>query len=184
VLVSFIITQASLYLGSRFGRRPRPDEQLDAALKGIPGDYSIYHYITPIPHVLVGPAGVWILIPYHQKGKVIYEKNRWKNSGGGFLQGYMRIFGQEGLGRPDLEAESQVAALEKFFRKKMGEGETPPPMNIALVFLDPNVEIENEGAPVPALHIKKLKELIRKAAKDAPFGQSELERVKAALAKE
>jgi len=184
LFAGIILSQVSMYLGNRFGRRPRPDEQLDAALKGIPGEYSLYHYITPVAHLLVGPSGLWALIPYHQKGRITYQKNRWKNSGGGFAQSYMRIFGQEGIGRPDLEAESQTALLEKFFKKNLGEGETVPTINTALVFLDPTIEIEAEGAPVPAMQVKKLKEHLRKIAKEKPFPQLELEKIKTVLTKE
>lgn len=184
LFVSLIITQVSMYLGNRFNRKPRPDEALDAALKGIPGDYVMYHYSSPASHLLAGAAGLWVLMPYHQRGKVVYKKNRWKNFGGGFAQGYMRIFGQEGMGRPDLEADNEVAALEKFFKKKLGEGETIPPVRAALVFLDPNIEIEAEGAPLPAMQAKKLKEFIRKTAKENPFPQAELDKVKAILMKD
>src|SRR6266508_2226155 len=108
LLAGFTLTQVGMYMGNRYGRSPRPDEKLDAGLKGLPGDYTMYHYTTPVSHLLVGPAGVWIVLPYHQRGQVTFKKDRWKISGGGFLQSYMRIFGQENIGRPDLEIESEV----------------------------------------------------------------------------
>jgi hypothetical protein len=184
MIVALILTQVSMFFGNRFGRKPRPDESLDAALKGIPGEYSLYHYASPVSHLLLGPAGLWILMPYHQKGKAIYKKNRWKGSGGGFLQGYMRIFGQESLGRPDLEAASEIAVLEKFFKQNLTEGETPPTINTALVFLDPDIQIEADESPLPAMQAKKLKEFIRKMSKDQPFSPAEVETVKALLEKE
>ena len=112
LLAGFTLTQIGMYMGNRYGRSPRPDEKLDAGMKGLPGDYSIYHYTTPASHLLVGPAGVWVLMPYHQRGQVVYRKNRWKISGGGFLQSYMRIFGQESLGRPDIETDNEIAKLQ------------------------------------------------------------------------
>ena len=99
LIVGFTMTQVGMYFSNRWGRSPRPDEQLDAALKGLPGDMTIYHYVSPVPHLLIGSAGVWILQPYHQRGKVTYYKNRWRLSGGGFMQAYMTIFGQEEIGR-------------------------------------------------------------------------------------
>src|SRR5215510_16333371 len=62
LIVGFGLTQIGMYMGNRWGRSPRPDENLDSSLKGLPGDYSIYHYVTPVPHLLAGPAGVWALI--------------------------------------------------------------------------------------------------------------------------
>jgi len=99
----FVLMQVGLYLGKRFGGRPRPDETLDAALKGLPNDYTIYHFTTPVAHLLVGPAGVWALLPYRQRGLITYNKNRWRINNGGFAQNYMSVFGQEGIGRHYLE---------------------------------------------------------------------------------
>src|SRR5262245_1664128 len=47
LVTGFVLTQIGMYMGNRWGRSPRPDEQLDAALKGLPGDYAIYHFIAP-----------------------------------------------------------------------------------------------------------------------------------------
>ena len=108
LVVGFILTQVGMYMGNRWGRSPRPDEKIDAELKGLPGDYTLYHFVTPASHLLVGPAGVWTLLPYRQRGVVTYTKNRWRIGNGGFLQAYMSIFGQEGIGRPDLEADGEL----------------------------------------------------------------------------
>jgi len=180
LLVGFTLTQIGMYFGNRWGRSPRPDEKLDAGLKGLPKDYSMYHWTTPIAHLLVGPAGVWALIPYHQRGQVIYRKNRWKMSGGGFLQNYMRLFGQEGIGRPDLEAESEIASIKKALAKELEESEIPE-INAALVFTTEGVEIEADEAPIPALPIKKLKDFMRNMAKEKPITPHEVEKVGSVL---
>jgi hypothetical protein len=165
LIVGFIMTQIGMYMGNRFGRRPRPDEKLDAALKGLTGDYTIYHYTTPASHLLVGPAGVWLLMPYHQRGQVVFRKNRWQMSGGGFLQSYMRIFGQEGLGRPDVEIEKESESLRKFLAKQMDESEIPE-IKSMLVFTSDEVEIDSEGATIPAMKMKQIKDFIRQKAKE------------------
>lgn len=180
LLVGFTLTQVSMYMGNRYGRSPRPDEKLDTGLKGLQNEFSIYHYMLPASHLLVGPAGVWVLIPYHQRGKVTFRKNRWKMSGGGFLQSYMRIFGQEGLGRPDLEVESEVAAVRKHLAKQLGESEVPE-IKALMVFTSDEVEIEAEDAPVPAMKLKEVKEFFRKKAKEKLIGPTQLAAVKAAL---
>ena len=182
LLLGIIVSQVSMYFGNRWGRRP--DEAMDKALKGLPGDFTLYHYATPAPHLLVGPAGVWILLPYHLRGAVSYRNNRWRISGGGFAQSYMRIFGQESIGRPDLEVGGEAASLEKFFKKNFEEGVEIPPIHAALVFLDEKIEINAEDSPLPAMQVKKLKEFIRKAAKEKPFGALMLERVKEVLPNE
>ena len=183
LVVGFIMTQIGMYLGNKFGRRPRPDEKLDAGLKGLTGDYTLYHYSTPASHLLVGPAGLWLLMPYHQRGQVVFKKNRWQMSGGGFIQSYMRIFGQEGLGRPDIEIDKEIGALQKYLAKQM-DGAELPEIKPALVFTSDEVEIDPEGADTPALKIKQLKDFIRQKAKEKPIGQLQLTAVKAALPEE
>jgi hypothetical protein len=183
LIVGFIMTQVGMFLGNRYGRRPRPDEKLDAGLKGLTGDYTLYHYSTPASHLLVGPAGVWLLMPYHQRGQVIFKKNRWQMSGGGFIQSYMRIFGQESLGRPDIEIDKEISSLQKYLTKRMA-GSEPPEIKSTLVFTSDDVEINSEGADIPAMKLKQLKDFIRQKAKEKPIGQLQLTAVRAALPEE
>jgi len=180
LVIGFVMTQIGMYLGNRYGRRPRPDEKLDAGLKGLTGDYSLYHYTTPASHLLVGPAGLWLLMPYHQRGQVVFSKNRWRMRGGGFMQSYMRIFGQEGLGRPDVEMDRETAGLKKYLAKQMDESEIPE-IRPLLIFTSDEVEIVSEGATTPAIKVKQLKDFIRQKAKEKPIGSLQLTTVKAAL---
>jgi hypothetical protein len=176
LLVGFTLTQIGMYFGNRWGRSPRPDEKLDAGLKGLPGEYSIYHWTTPVSHLLVGPGGLWVLLPYHQRGQVSFKNNRWRMKGGGILQGYMRIFGQEGLGRPDLEAQAEINNLRKALLKEFDESDIPE-IRAALVFTAEGVEIDADEAPLSALEAKKLKDFMRQQARGKPLSAVEIERL-------
>ncbi|MCE9647841.1 MAG: hypothetical protein K8S20_17745 [Chloroflexi bacterium] len=165
LVIGFIMTQIGMYMGNRWGRSPRPDEKFDAGLKGLHSDFNLFHYSSPVSHLLVGPSGIWVLIPYHQKGKVSFTKNRWKMTGGGFMQGYMRIFGQEGLGRPEFDAESEVHTLNKYFSKNF-EGSFTPEVKPILVFTSDEVEIDAGDSPIPTMNLKQLKEFLRQGAKN------------------
>lgn len=178
--VGFLLTQVGLYMGNRWGRSPRPDEQLDAGLKGLPGEFAIYHYIAPASHLLVGSAGIWVLLPYRQRGLVRYDRNRWRVSGGGFLQAYMSIFGQEGIGRPDLEAENEIRAVTKLLTKHFEEHEIPD-VNAALVFTNENIVIQTEDAPLPAIKLKQLKDFMRQKAKQVKLPPSLTDKIKSAI---
>ena len=177
LLLGFTLTQIGMYMGNRYGRSPRPDEKLDAGLKGLPGDYTIYHYMTPVSHLLVGPTGVWLLMPYHQRGQVTYKNNRWQISGGGFLQSYMRIFGQESLGRPDIEIQSETKLLESHFAKHMDESQIPEIKSI-MIFTNDQTEIVAEDAAIPALKLKQLKDYIRQKAKGNTLSAMRLQEIK------
>jgi len=175
LMVGFILSQIGIYFGNRWGRRPRVDERITAALKGLTKDYTIYHYLTPVNHLLVGPAGVWVLEPYYQRGKIVYEQNRWKQKGGGFLLNYLKIFAQEGLGRPDLETQSDLEALGGALKKSLGED--LPPLNATLVFFDPRAELQVEDAPHPTMKLDDLKDFLRKKAKENPLPTAQIKKI-------
>lgn len=159
------LSQLGLYFGNRWGRRPRPDEQIDQALKGLDDRYALYHYLTPTRHLLIGPAGVWVIMHFYQSGHVVYENGRWKQKGAGFFEGYKRLFFQEGLGRPDLEVPAEVHTIKKYLAKKLPDTELPEPKAI-LVFTNDRTVLDAEKAPVPTVLAPKLKETIRKAGKE------------------
>ncbi|MBN1303078.1 MAG: hypothetical protein JXA13_01485 [Anaerolineales bacterium] len=181
VVLGYFLTQFSTFFSSRWGREPRPDQQLESSLKGLTNEYSIYHYQTPVPHLLIGPAGIWILRPFTQRrGNLTYKRNRYRLTNTGFAQAYMSLFGQEGLGRPDLEAEGDIEAMTRFLRKNLAE-EDIPTVNFALVFCGDNISIAVDEAPYPALPLKKLKSFIRTAAKEKPLSAEMVNKLKALL---
>ncbi len=179
LLAGFILSQVGIYFGSRWGRSPRPDETLSAALKGLNDQYVLYHYIAPVPHLLVGPAGIWVLQPYFQKGTITYDeaKGRWKQQGGNL---YLKVFAQEGLGRPDLEVRANEATMASYLQKQLGETEIPP-IKSALIFTNDKAELEAQNAPVPTITEEKLKDLIRRKAKEEPASMEQIRLVEKAL---
>jgi hypothetical protein len=162
LIVGFTLSQVGVFYTNRFVKSPRPDEELDIALKGLDDQYALYHYQSPVDHLLVGPAGLWILYSFSQKGRVTYneKKGRWIKSGGNF---YLRFFGHDTIGRPDQDMKHGQQRLRKELTK-IPEFEIPP-LQVALVFSNQNTELAADNAPVPTLHARQLKKLIRKEAK-------------------
>jgi len=183
LIVGFILSQIGIYFTSRWGRSPRPDELLNQALKGLDSKYEIYHYTTPASHFLVGPAGLWVLLPRHQRGVISLYKGRWRHSGGGFMQTYLKLFGQESLGRPDLEIQNDIDHIQKFLSSKFPELALPE-IQGALVFTNDQVDIqisEDDAPPAPTLQLNKLKEFIRKTAKNKPVSLTTVQLITGAL---
>jgi hypothetical protein len=162
LLAGIILSQLGIFYSNRFGREPRLDQQIDNSLKGLDDNYALYHFTTAVTHLLVGPAGVWIIFPYHQKGVISYDekRGRWKRKGGNF---YMNLFGQDNIGNPTREMKSEVKRLEIDLRK-IPEFEIPE-IKTALIFTHPEVVIDADKAPSPTLHSGQFKKLIRKEAK-------------------
>ena len=184
LIAGFILSQVGIYFTTRFGRSPRPDEMLNLALKGLDSKYAIYHYLTPAAHLLVGPAGLWVFMLRHQRGTISLSKGRWKHSGGGFMQTYLKLFGQESLGRPDLEIENEIEKLNKFMKPWFSEELEAPRIQGALVFTNDEVNIKidtDETPPAPTLSLKQLKDFMRKTAKTKSVSSEKIEMVQELL---
>jgi hypothetical protein len=181
LLIGFILSQVGIYYGNRWGRSPRPDQIINKNLKGMGRENTIYHYYTPASHLLIGPAGIWSLMPYYQGGKVSFDGKRWRTRGGGFTRSYLRIFGQESLGRPEMEAEAVKKNLVAFFTKALPQNFVLPQVNTALIFTDPRVELEIDQAPLPALTPKDLKEFLKKNIRENPLDPEILDMLRKAL---
>jgi len=180
MIVAFFLTQIGLYFGNRWGRSPRPDQVLDKSLKGLGREYALYHYLTPASHLLVGPAGVWVLLPYHSAGTVTWERGRYRQRGGGFMTAHLRFFGPDSLGRPDLEARSEIDLTRRFFRRRLDNLEVP--VQAVLVFYHPAARVEiQEDAPFPARTARELKDFLRRQAKTNPLSPTLLESVRSIL---
>jgi hypothetical protein len=181
LLIGFFMSQLGINFTNRWGRNPRPDDVIDKSLKGLGKEFTIYHYVTPVSHLLVGPAGIWTIIPFFQNGTVVYDKKRWRVKGGGFLQSYMRLFGQENLGRPDVESEAEIDSAKRYLKRVLPEGAEIPQIRAALLFANPKVELKVEDAPVPAMTPKDLKDFLREKSKEKTISDMMLSYIRKAL---
>jgi hypothetical protein len=171
LMLGFFMSQIGMYYGNRWGRSPRPDESIDKGLKGLGREYTIYHYVTAAAHLLVGPAGVWTIMPYYQSGVIVYEKKHWKSKGGGFLQSYLRLFGQENMGRPENESMGEIEATKRYLTKILPVGSEIPAIKSLLLFTSPKVELKIEDSPLPAITPKDLKDFMREKSKEEPLDE-------------
>ncbi len=183
LLLGFFMSQIGMYYGNRWGRSPRPDELIDKSLKGLGREYTVYHYATAASHLLVGPAGVWTIMPYYQSGLIVYEKKRWKSKGGGFLRSYLRLFGQENMGRPEIDSETEIEATRRYMVRLLPEGSEVPVIKSLLLFTSPKVELKVEDTPLPAITPKDLKDFLREKSKEKPIGDLLLDTLLRALPK-
>jgi hypothetical protein len=183
LILGFILSQVGIYYSNRYSRKPRPDELIDQALKGMDKKFAIYHYLTPATHLLVGPSGLWVLLPYYQRGTITFAKGRWRQQGGGLMYQYLKLFAQEGLGRPDMDVANQTSALQEFLKKRL-PAESLPEIQAALVFTSPKAQIaipEDETPPAETILLKDLKELIRKSGKSKTISQDKVKLIQDAL---
>ena len=179
LIVGFLLSQIGIYYITRWGRSPRPDERINIALKGLDDKYSIYHYQTPASHLLVGPSGLISITPAHQGGTISYDEKsgRWKQKGGNL---YMKIFAQESLGRPDEEIKSTQKNLIKYLTKRFENLDIPEPQSI-LFLMNEKAVVQANNAPIPTLQQEKLKDCIRRKAKENPVQPVVYEKIREGL---
>jgi hypothetical protein len=181
--IGFILSQVGIYYLNRWGRKPRPDEQIDKALKGMDRKFTLFHFTTPASHLLVGPTGLWVLLPYYQRGTITYSKGRWRQKGGGLFLSYLKIFAQEGLGRPDLEIESEVRAVGVELKKRLPD-ESLPPITPVLVFTHPLAVLDiskEDNPPAEAVKLADLKKLVSKSVKGRTLSVEKARQIEDAL---
>jgi hypothetical protein len=162
LLVGFLCSQIGIYLANRYIRSDRPDEVLQKALKGFDDRYTLYQYTAPAGNVLLTPTNCLVFTVKLQAGSIDYRDGKWHHHTGGLK----RFFGwmtQEGLGNPTRDAGTEANALQRYFAKKLPGVDVP--IQPVVVFGSPDAEINAAGTPIPAVHIKKLKEWLRSSGK-------------------
>ena len=158
--VGLVLTNVSAYFNNRWGRRP--DKGLSDALKGIDDRYTLYHYRLGASHVLLGPNGTTVFVPKYQPGAVTLNKGKWAAPSA--RRGPLGLFTSDPIGNPVAEAADEVASLNQFLKKHAPEVQLAP--QAVVVFMSPQAEITAPDAPVTVLHVKQLKDYIRRLPKD------------------
>jgi hypothetical protein len=180
MLAGLILSQVGVYFANRFGKSPRIDERITLSLKGLDDRYTLYHYTAPVPHLLTGPSGVWVLTPQYQPGTITYENNRFRQRG---VRIFSKVVGQEGLGRPELEAQAYQEDMKKFLQKEMSE-EDLPEVHTLIVFTSPKADVQAHDAPIPTMPVEKLKDFIRRKTKEQPASMEKVRQVQEILPEE
>jgi hypothetical protein len=179
LIPAYILVQISIYLANKWGRSPRPDEIIGLSLKGLNDQYTLYNYNTGVPHLLVGPAGIWIIKPYHQYGTITFnpEKKRYEQKGGANF--IAKLFGQEGL--TNIEHESKMALRDFEIYKKKNNITVNLEPKIVNVFYFEKSDINAKNAPEITIHSEKLKEMIRGQAKIYPLKDDAINQIRQQL---
>lgn len=174
--LGLVLSQVGVYFANRWGKSPRVDERITASLKGLDDRYTLYHYTAAVPHLLLGPSGAWVLVAQYHPGTITYEKGRYRQKGVGFIA---RMIGQEGLGRPEIEAQGAMEDMQKFLQKSLPE--CPIPVEPVIVFTNVKATVQANEAPIPSMHVDKLKDFIRRKAKEQPVNMRDIEQVEELL---
>ena len=167
-LVGVLSSQFGMVFYNRWSRRPRMDEVLDDSVKGLDGRYALFHYTLSSPHVLASPAGVYALVPRMDEGEVTWEGGTWSLTRSGRGSAKTRLL--RGI---EVAAQTEADAAASALHKRLPEHTLPKVMPM-LVFLNPKATVHAKGAPLLAVHAKKLKETLRQLPKGGSLSEGQL----------
>lgn len=160
---AFITTVISVRMTNLWIRQPRPEEVIEANLKGISTKSVLYHYYHfPARHVLISPQGIFAIVTYYQEGRFGVEGDRWRSYRGA-LGTILSLFRFDRLGNPTANA---LAAAEKV-KKVLGSIAPDVVVYPLILFVDPRAQVELENPTVPVVFgDPKSKESLKEYLKD------------------
>ncbi len=171
--IGFIAAQIGGYNQRRFSRAPRPDQRLEAELKGFDDRYALYSWMLPAAYVFLGPSGVYTFSLREQAGLVINERDKWKHKGSKL--NFLLAFSNEGIGNPGLDAESDAAKLQKLIAQRL------PDVSVEVqplaLFMNKEVKLELKSPTVPAVKPDQLKTLLRQRAKESKLDAATMQQL-------
>ncbi len=180
LLVGFVVAMASVQMGNRYVRPPRPDTVLDKLLKGLDGRYVAYHYFYPAEHLLLTPSGLIAVQMQDQQGWVTVRGRRWSH---GPLWQRLRVFlGHTPMGNPADEVRRHVARTAKAV-SELGEGVASLPLEGLVVFYSDKLQLAVQDPEVPTVAAEAFKAKVREMAEAHPALSGQVHKaVAAALA--
>jgi len=166
MIVGVLLSSVSGFFTSRFGKSPRPDELIDRTFKGLDDRYQIYHYRSSIPHLLVGPAGLWSIIPTYIDGEIIYDDNKgnWIHKRNSILN---RLLQKEYFPNPLSEYKHHKNELEKILKSNYIHSHNQE-LKLLVLLLNKNVTLSGitEKDNILIMPFEKVKDRFRKIAKN------------------
>jgi len=167
-LIAMLLSQYGIFLTNRWGKHPRVDEIFDQALKGLDSQYTIFHYELGASHALITPSGLFALVPVILDGEITFDGTKWWQTR--LRRGKERTRQVKNL---TTDASIETHALEKKLQKKLPD-QGVPVVEPILVFLHSDATVNAEKSPIIAVHVKKLKQIIRKLEKKHTIDQSRI----------
>jgi hypothetical protein len=156
MLVGMVIAMLGIYYANRWVRKPRPEEQIEKALKGLGEGYVLCHYPRmPIDHILLTPFGIVVIEAISYAGHFTYRDGKWKEA---MTMGRaMRYIVEEHLGNPTEMAASEAELLrDKIFHAGM----PVIPIKALVLFSHPGAQLDVNNPPVPVCKVEKLRKQV------------------------
>jgi hypothetical protein len=166
LFVGFAVAATGIYFANRWVRKPRPEEILDQALKGLDDRHRLYHYLPGgPPHLLLSPSGIVLLETRSGEGAFRFGGDRWHQKM--TLGKALRIIVEEPLGDPIADARRAAERLESILAAKIPGGDRVGVSPI-VVFTHPAAVLQVKGSSIPVCQAKQLRGQLPKSRQPLP----------------
>jgi len=164
LFVGFILAYIGAMLANKWIKEPRADHALEKGLKGFDNKHHLFNYLSPLSHFLITPTGVLVFKVKLLDGTITCVNGKWNRP-----WKWSRLFGgmgQEALGDPIAELNTEIAAMKKFLADKIDNAPLVP-VDGYVVFTDPRVDLSMDDPALPVVKAEDLKETLRKNKRGA-----------------
>ena len=164
--LGFLLSIIGGFYADRYAGPLARHKTLAEVLKGLDYRHTLIQYLLPAEHVLLEPGGCTCFVVKPQGGTVTYDpdRERWEHRERGKF--FRRLVGQESLGKPHVEGEEEIGRLQRYLNKKMDDDadvdvDVDVPIRAVIVFINEDVEVRADEAPLPTFYRKKVKDWLR-----------------------
>jgi hypothetical protein len=143
-----------IYFANRWVKKPRPEDVLDQALKGLDDRHRLYHYALPCDHLLLTPGGITVIETVSLEGVFTYRDGKWRQR---MTPGRaMRFFVEERLGDPVDRALASARTIKARLVEAVPEAAAFEARGM-VVFTNAYVELDVEKPPIPVCKAEKVR---------------------------
>jgi hypothetical protein len=185
IIVGLVLYNAGQIFLRRFGPRSRVDGILSQTLKGLDRRYTLLAFpSTKLPdNILVGPAGIQVIVVRPQDGAISCRANQWSRDAGSGLKRISAMFGGSPFGDPSQDVAKGIEKIRaRLSERGIPEGNQPPIEGI-IVFTNPRAKLRIDGCTYPVTGLKGLRSNVRggKGSRERALDERSAERVVQAL---
>jgi hypothetical protein len=174
--IGMLALNVGKHYAMRYGGRPRVDQAIVQALKGLDNKNHLYNFVPGLPteHLLVTPNRVVVLAARPFFGEVIHQGRKWTRPV--TASGVLQRLTDGGLGNPTLEAEHETTAVQELLEARLGADVAKQIAVMPLIVLtNPRVKLQVSEPEIPVAKLSELKEALRRL-KETPRLPPDLQR--------
>ena len=185
IIVGLVLYNVGQVFLRRFGPRFRADGVLARTLKGLDRRHTLLAFpSTKLPdYILVGPAGVQVIVTRAHEGAITCRANDWRRDPGKGLKRLGSWFGGSPFGDPSQDVRKGIARVrERLAQQGIPEDQQPPVEGI-IVFTNPAAKLRIDGCSYPVTGLKGLRNNVRggRSSRERALDERSAERVVQAL---